>query len=56
MLGVVALMMALFLGYHLMLLRAGMTTYETHKWRDLRLRLQEQANIQTLGCDKISVI
>lgn len=50
MLGVTTLMMALFLGYHLLLLRAGMTTSETYKWRDFRLRLQEQADELAPGC------
>ena len=39
---VCAAMMGAFLGYHLWLLRAGMTTNETFKWRDLRLALGEQ--------------
>ena len=39
---VCAAMMGAFLGYHLWLLRAGMTTSETYKWRDLRLVLGEQ--------------
>lgn len=51
MLGVVTLIMTLFLGYHLLMLRAGMTTYETYKWRELRLRLQEQADQELTGCD-----
>jgi uncharacterized iron-regulated membrane protein len=42
MLAACAAMMAAFLGYHLWLLRAGMTTNETYKWRDLRLALGEQ--------------
>ena len=50
MFGMVALVMGTFLGYHLVLLRAGMTTNETFKWRDLRNRLQEQAADLTPGC------
>ena len=42
MLAACAAMMAAFLGYHLWLVRVGMTTNETYKWRDLRLALGEQ--------------
>ena len=41
-LAVCAAMMGAFLGYHVVLLRSGMTTSETFKWRDLRLALGEQ--------------
>ena len=39
---VAAAAMSAFLGYHMWLLRIGMTTNETIKWRDLRLALGEQ--------------
>ncbi len=39
---VAAAAMGAFLGYHMWLLRVGMTTNETVKWRDLRLALGEQ--------------
>ncbi len=39
---VAAAAMGGFLGYHMWLLRVGMTTNETVKWRNLRLALGEQ--------------
>ena len=49
-LGMSGAMMGAFLGYHLLLLRAGMTTAETYKWRDLRLALAERAATELAGC------
>ncbi len=36
-LAALAALMGSFLAYHLWLVRCGMTTYETYKWRDVRL-------------------
>ena len=43
---VVAVMMGFFSAYHLWLVAAGMTTYETSKWRRVRLEAYDAKSPQ----------
>ncbi len=43
---VVGLMMGFFAAYHLWLVASGTTTYETSKWRRLRLAAMDEEEYQ----------